>query len=574
MNNLGGEIMKGRLAAIVCFVFMVGMNSQAMSAAYYVSQTGSDSNSGTVSAPFRTITYAYSRVVAGDTINVEPGTYTDYSTGWGIYLNKSGSAGQQITLHSTVRGGAIIDGSASTNRPSCFYLYGTSYNTIDGFTIRNCAQGGISIYNNGSVNSTNNQFTNNEIYNIAGPNTGRTGQGGQGIQESTVGGTCNNLVAQNYIHDIGSAWDDTFDHGLYMDCGGNTYVNNILANNTHGSGLQLADYYPASNVRVYNNAMINNETYGIVIWTSGGLFTNLTVDNNISYGNRRGFAGCAAVGTGIVLSNNISYNNSVANYTQDACGGGSAAFNNTNMIQSDPLFVGGPAPTSYEVSSGSPAIGAGISSLMVTIDYADNPRPSTGVTIGAYQYNSAYRPPPSSATFVKFDTTTKGSWSGVYGADGYVISQDSNITIPTYAQVSSAGVSNYIWNSSTTDVRALQRPENRSADGVHGHDGPENLSNRIAACWFSWGSLSISTNLSDGNPHQIALYLLDWDSTARAETITVTDATTGAILDTRVFRTGSFTYGEYAVWTVTGNVNFQVTRNSGANAVVSGIFFH
>ena len=548
--------MKGHLTAFVCFVFAIGMNSQAQCIDYYVSQMGSDLNSGIVSAPFRTITYAYTRAVAGDTINVSPGTYTDYTTGWGIYLYKSGSAGKQITLHSTVRGGAIIDGSASTNRPGCFYLYGTSYNTIDGFTIRNCALGGISIYNNGTVNSTNNQFTNNEIYNIAGPNTGRTGQGGQGIQESTTGGTCNNIVAQNYIHDNGSAWDDGYDHGVYMECGGNTYINNILAHNIHGSGLQLADYYPASNVHVYNNLMVNNAYNGMVIWTSGGSFTNLTVDNNISYGNKRGFAGCAAVGTGMVLSNNISYNNSTTNYIQDYCGGGSATFTNTDLIQSNPLFVD--PSSNWHLQAGSPGIGAGVSSPMVTQDFSDNPRPATGVDIGPYQ-NGSYTPAPNSATFVKFDTTTKGSWSGVYGADGYVVSQDSNAKIPTYAQVSSAGVSNYIWNSSTTDVRALLRPEN--------------LSSRVAATWFSWGSLSISTYLTDGNPHQFALYLLDWDSTTRAETITVTDATTGAILDIRVLPAGSFTNGEYAVWTVKGNVNFQVTRNSGANAVVSGIFF-
>ena len=101
---------------------------------------------------------------------------------------------------------------------------------------------------------------------------------------------------------------------------------------------------------------------------------------------------------------------------------------------------------------------------------------------------------------------------------------------------------------------------------------PENLSSRIAATWFA-GGFSISTNLTDGNPHQVALYLLDWDSTARAETITVTDTATGAVLDTRVLPVGSFNQGEYAVWTVKGNVKFQVARNQGANAVVSGIFF-
>ena len=184
-------------------------------------------------------------------------------------------------------------------------------------------------------------------------------------------------------------------------------------------------------------------------------------------------------------------------------------------------------------------------------------QPQTGTLI---QFLS-FQPPSSasSATFVKFDTTTRGSWPGVYGADGYIVSQDASTKIPNYAKVSFAGALNWVWLSSTADTRALQRPEN--------------LSSRIAATWYTWGSLSISTNLTDGNPHQVALYLLDWDSTARAETITVTDATTGAVLDTRVLPVGTFNKGEYAVWTVKGNVKFQVARNQGANAVVSGIFF-
>ncbi|HXW71843.1 MAG TPA: right-handed parallel beta-helix repeat-containing protein [Methylocella sp.] len=421
------------LNALICGTALFALPGLANATNYYVATTGSDSNPGTQSAPFLTITNAYSRAVAGDTINVEPGTYTDYTPGWGIYLNKSGAPGQQITLHSTVRGGAIVDGSASTNRISCFILYGTSYNTIDGFTIRNCAQGGISIYDNGSVPSTNNQFINNEIYNISGPDTGRTGQGGQGIQEGTAAATCNNYVGQNYIHDIGSAWDNTYDHGIYMECGGNSYVNNILVHNTHGMGLVVAGYYNVSNVKVYQNVMANNGTWGLALWTSGGSLTNVTVANNIAYGNQRGIAGCSTVGSGIVLSNNISYNNSVANYTQDGCGGGSATFTNTNLMQANPLFANANPSTTYtgnpayfELQAGSPAMGAGMA-LPVPIDYAGNPRPSpTGWDIGAYNSNSgstassptpaptpAPTPTPASANLIQNGNFANGlnNWS-------------------------------------------------------------------------------------------------------------------------------------------------------------------
>jgi hypothetical protein len=77
-------------------------------------------------------------------------------------------------------------------------------------------------------------------------------------------------------------------------------------------------------------------------------------------------------------------------------------------------------------------------------------------------------------------------------------------------------------------------------------------------------------NLTDGKSHRIALYLLDWDTTTRAETITILDATSQAVLDSESF--ASFQNGEYAIWSITGNVVIQVTDTAGVNAVVSGIF--
>ncbi len=83
-------------------------------------------------------------------------------------------------------------------------------------------------------------------------------------------------------------------------------------------------------------------------------------------------------------------------------------------------------------------------------------------------------------------------------------------------------------------------------------------------------SFSINLNLTDGQSHRIALYLLDWDTTTRAETITIMDAASQAVLDTRSF--ASFQNGQYAPWTISGNVVIQVTDTAGINAVVTGIF--
>src|SRR5215472_17628503 len=77
----------------------------ALGADYYVATTGSDSNPGTSAQPFRTLTYAYSKASAGTTILVAPGVYTDYTSGWGLHLGRSGTASSPIVLQSQVRGG-------------------------------------------------------------------------------------------------------------------------------------------------------------------------------------------------------------------------------------------------------------------------------------------------------------------------------------------------------------------------------------------------------------------------------------------------------------------------------------
>ena len=162
----------------------------------------------------------------------------------------------------------------------------------------------------------------------------------------------------------------------------------------------------------------------------------------------------------------------------------------------------------------------------------------------------------SSATYVQTDTTTQGTWTGQYGSNGYIIANDAN-TPPAYATVSMTGATAFTWVASTSDPRALQ-----TASGA---------STRIASAYYNGASFTFNVNLTDGNAHQIALYLLDWDGSSRAESISILDAASNAVLSTQTF--SSFHNGEYAVWNVKGNVIIQVTQTGGPNAVASGLFF-
>ena len=69
----------------------------------------------------------------------------------------------------------------------------------------------------------------------------------------------------------------------------------------------------------------------------------------------------------------------------------------------------------------------------------------------------------------------------------------------------------------------------------------------------------------------MALYNLDWDLRGRVQTVEIIDAQTNTVLDTR--SVSSFTNGTYLVWDLNGNVNMRITKVSGVDAVVSGLFF-
>jgi Bacterial Ig domain len=159
------------------------------------------------------------------------------------------------------------------------------------------------------------------------------------------------------------------------------------------------------------------------------------------------------------------------------------------------------------------------------------------------------------ANFIGSDTSTQGSWHGVYGADGYSIANDTQ-SLPAYASFAVQNQLNNTWASSTSDPRALQNGSNTG---------------RIASTWYSSSSFNFDVNFSDGNSHQFALYALDWDSTTRAESIQIVDANSGVVLDTR--NISLFHNGIYLIWNLSGHVKINVTFTGGSNATISGAFF-
>jgi hypothetical protein len=177
------------------------------------------------------------------------------------------------------------------------------------------------------------------------------------------------------------------------------------------------------------------------------------------------------------------------------------------------------------------------------------------------------------AAFVGVDATAQGTWRGVYGSQGYLLApndkQHPYSSIPDYASVHVNEATTSIWDGSTNDPRALQKPGN---------------SDRIAASWRSGGAFNVDLALSDGQTHRIALYFLDWDGSGapngRVERVDAEDATTGATFNSQTLGQASgdantanrFTTGKYLIWNIRGHVRFTIT-NLNSNAALSGLFF-
>ena len=108
------------------FLFLISLNS--FSSTYYVAPSasgGSNSNNGSISSPWETITYALTQLSAGDTLYLREGTYRETIT-----ITQDGSSGNVITIEAYTDSGTLetvtIDGTAD--------ISGTwnTYNSVSG----------------------------------------------------------------------------------------------------------------------------------------------------------------------------------------------------------------------------------------------------------------------------------------------------------------------------------------------------------------------------------------------------------------------------------------------------------
>jgi len=379
------------------------LEGRTLLSAYVVATTGSDSNAGTATAPWKTLQKAANVASAGDVITVKSGNYA------GFYLDRSGSASAPITFKA--ESGATITGRNATTGDG-INLEGANYIVIDGFTVDNSA-GTISRAGIRSVINNHTTLRNNHVYNAT--------TWGIYISHSDYA-----LIESNRSHDNNFGDPNYWNHhGIYVSDSSQypTVRNNVVYNNggngihfngdasqggtgmvvgavvegniVYNNGANGGSAINCDGVRdsvFRNNLLYNNHAKGLALYTidaAAGSTNNTIVNNTIVQASGAGPALTLKDGaTGVNVVNNILLGGTDF---QNSPGTNS----NNITTSSSNLFVNSGAGD-YHLAAGSPAIDKGTSSYAPATDLEGKSRPAgAGYDIGAYEYNGGTTPTPA-----------------------------------------------------------------------------------------------------------------------------------------------------------------------------------
>lgn len=286
-------------------LLLAGFSSLAAAthaATYYVAPGGSNSNPGTLLAPFATLQKAHDVANPGDTIYMRGGTYALNDSA--VQINRSGSSGNLITVTNYPGETPILDGiGITTSYRSAIQLSNASWWRFHGLEIKNAAAMGI--YLTGASND-------NIVEQCVLHHNARIQLSGAGIQISNPAG--NNLIADNDAHH----------NGIYGTSGGDGIGNSSTS---------------AGNVIRGNRVWRNNDD-GIDLWGS----QRTLVENNWSWengkkddlspsgGNGTGFKlGGGSTPDGLhTIQNNLAWRNRNNGFDDNSANLTMNVFNNTS----------------------------------------------------------------------------------------------------------------------------------------------------------------------------------------------------------------------------------------------------
>lgn len=163
---------------------------------------------------------------------------------------------------------------------------------------------------------------------------------------------------------------------------------------------------------------------------------------------------------------------------------------------------------------------------------------------------------PAAVRVLGEDWHSIGNWKGIYGSEGYSIPSHAHAT-PHYVRVTPIGVREFVFQSTSSDPRALQRVDNN---------------NRTMTTYVETGGFSFGFDYLDSEWHRLGLYFCDYNDGRRSHRLEVLDgANTNIVLQTLDIR--DFTPGFHLTLGVRGPLLLRFIRVGGVNALLTA-FFH
>lgn len=378
---------------LVCFLVSLLFASPAFATNYYVRTGGSNahacSSTNDDAHAKQTVAAGLTCLAAGDTLNINDGTYTE-----GIEYNAIPD-GIDDSNHTVVQ--AINTGMVTLNGHEANGFVAAisgSYKTVRGLVLdeSTATTGYVGLYYwaTAPVPANHMLIEDVEVKNVNGGTSACITAGGNGDEvhhitmrrlsvHDCIGGTP--TTHGIYMHMRDSIVENSTIHGIagygiqqYTGAFGIALDNNIIRNNTiydvGQDGTSYGGIYAASSdsLLIYNNVLFNSGGPGsgiqISATTGSGIYNNV-IDGFAAAGGISGFMRESASGADLTATarNNIGWNNTPLNTivgtgfaTQDhnLCASGAGC-----PVTTDPMFVNEGAGD-FTLSPGSPAIAAGM----------------------------------------------------------------------------------------------------------------------------------------------------------------------------------------------------------------------
>ena len=272
---------------------------------YYVAKTGLNTNPGTEGSPWLTIQKAADTMIAGDTVIVQPGTYSE-----DVSITKGGTPDSPITYQANSN--VVVSG---TN--SCFSLSNVAGVKINGFELTGASYG-FNLQYASDINiitcsihdvfedgiylnrSSENIITNSSICSNSSEGIYLYKSGSNTIQycniyKNTSHGICYSNSRGNTIQYCNVYRNSSY--GIYGDYSWNNKVKNcnICSNNSYGIYA-----YRDTSFTVKNSVIADNVTYGLQAYDS----SSITDSYNDVYNNGTDYSGCSA-GVGSISQDSL-----------------------------------------------------------------------------------------------------------------------------------------------------------------------------------------------------------------------------------------------------------------------------